>query len=115
MFLDHDFVAIQISSSYFSFVYKINSQVNNMGLEYTKMKAMVRIQDSVINLESSKDFGSDWSWLIEPVGISKDNSFTNDGLLEQISTTKDVSDYLWYSTRYAIIIMIRYFFFDFNK
>lgn len=82
-----------------------------MGLEYTKKKAMVRIQDSVVNLESSKNLESDWSWLIEPVGISKDNSLKNDGLLEQISTTKDVSDYLWYSTRYAIIITdLTYFF-----
>lgn len=43
---------------------------------------------------------SDWSWFNEPVGISSDNAFTVSRLLEQINTTADKSDYLWYSLRY---------------
>lgn len=43
---------------------------------------------------------SGWSWVNEPVGISSDNAFTKDGLQEQINTTADASDYLWYSLRY---------------
>lgn len=42
---------------------------------------------------------SAWSWHIEEVGVSGNNSFTVPGLLEQINTTKDTSDYLWYTTR----------------
>ncbi|KAM1108418.1 hypothetical protein PS1_005026 [Malus domestica] len=38
-----------------------------------------------------------WSWYKERVGTWSNNSFTDSGLLEQISTTKDVSDYLWYT------------------
>lgn len=49
------------------------------------------------NVESSDAFQSDWSWTNEPVGISKKSSFVKAGLLEQISTTADISDYLWYS------------------
>ncbi|GMY10357.1 beta-galactosidase 8 [Fagus crenata] len=49
------------------------------------------------NFDSSEALGSDWSWINEPVGISKDNAFVKLGLLEQINTTADQSDYLWYS------------------
>ena len=49
--------------------------------------------------DSSKASQSDWSFAIEPVGISKSDAFTKSGLLEQINTTADVSDYLWYSIR----------------
>ncbi|XP_020973461.1 beta-galactosidase 8-like isoform X2 [Arachis ipaensis] len=38
-----------------------------------------------------------WSWISEPIGISKNDSFSKFGLLEQINTTADRSDYFWYS------------------
>ncbi|ERN14823.1 beta-galactosidase 8 isoform X1 [Amborella trichopoda] len=41
---------------------------------------------------------SSWSWHKEQVGIWGRNSFTKPGLLEQINTTRDVSDFLWYTT-----------------
>ncbi|CAJ1955977.1 unnamed protein product [Sphenostylis stenocarpa] len=53
---------------------------------------------------SKEDIGSleasstGWSWISEPVGISKADSFSQTGLLEQINTTADKSDYLWYSS-----------------
>lgn len=49
-------------------------------------------------LDSSDSSSSGWSWISEPVGISKDDAFTKSGLLEQINTTADRSDYLWYSS-----------------
>ncbi|XP_057454739.1 beta-galactosidase 8-like [Lotus japonicus] len=58
---------------------------------------------SSFTTESSKDIGSSeasgsgWSWISEPVGISKTDSISKIGLLEQINTTADKSDYLWYS------------------
>ncbi|KAI6669370.1 hypothetical protein NL676_004255 [Syzygium grande] len=48
-------------------------------------------------VDSSSTVNADWSWVNEPVGISKDDSFMKLGLLEQINTTADKSDYLWYS------------------
>lgn len=39
-----------------------------------------------------------WSWLHEQIGISGSNTFSKPGLLEQINTTVDASDYLWYTT-----------------
>ncbi|KAK7262332.1 hypothetical protein RJT34_29900 [Clitoria ternatea] len=46
---------------------------------------------------SLNEAGSGWSWISEPIGISKADSFSKVGLLEQINTTADTSDYLWYS------------------
>ncbi|XP_020269243.1 beta-galactosidase 8-like isoform X2 [Asparagus officinalis] len=40
---------------------------------------------------------SAWQWYKEQVGTSTMNSFTRQGLLEQINTTRDRSDYLWYT------------------
>lgn len=42
---------------------------------------------------------SAWDWYKEKVGIWGSNSFVASGLLEQINTTKDTSDFLWYTTR----------------
>ncbi|KAM4102132.1 hypothetical protein ACB094_05G200400 [Castanea mollissima] len=41
---------------------------------------------------------SAWSWSKEKVGIWSNSSFVESGLLEHIDTTKDTSDYLWYTT-----------------
>ncbi|OMO65084.1 Glycoside hydrolase, family 35 [Corchorus olitorius] len=41
---------------------------------------------------------SSWSWYKEKPGVWGNNSFTDSRLLEQINTTKDTSDYLWYTT-----------------
>ncbi|KAJ8751435.1 hypothetical protein K2173_016643 [Erythroxylum novogranatense] len=69
---------------------KINSMTVRPGFSRKSLKG---------NLDSSKTLGADWSWINEPVGISKDNAFLKSGLLEQINTTADQSDYLWYSLR----------------
>ncbi|KAI8004301.1 Beta-galactosidase 8 [Camellia lanceoleosa] len=49
------------------------------------------------NVGVSEAFLSGWSWFNEPVGISSNNAFMQLGLAEQINTTADKSDYLWYS------------------
>ncbi|XP_020259719.1 beta-galactosidase 8 isoform X2 [Asparagus officinalis] len=69
---------------------QINSQATRLEEKYRK--------NDETSDESSKRFQSSWSFVNEPVGISKNNAFTKSGLLEQINTTADASDYLWYST-----------------
>ncbi|KAL5730081.1 hypothetical protein ACHQM5_002952 [Ranunculus cassubicifolius] len=39
-----------------------------------------------------------WSWYKEKPGIQEEYSFISSTLLEQINTTKDISDFLWYTT-----------------
>lgn len=51
------------------------------------------------DINSSKASPSGWSSVSEPIGISSTNAFSKEGLLEQINTTADRSDYLWYSLR----------------
>lgn len=46
-------------------------------------------------------YGNGFSWQSyneEPASYDEDNSFTVVGLLEQLNTTWDASDYLWYMT-----------------
>lgn len=44
-----------------------------------------------------------WETYHEDISMSADGStLTSVGLLEQINVTRDLSDYLWYSTRYLI-------------
>ncbi|KAK2965832.1 hypothetical protein RJ640_001804, partial [Escallonia rubra] len=47
---------------------------------------------------SMSEFVIGWSWYKEEVGVWSNNSFVASSLLEQINTTKDISDFLWYTT-----------------
>ncbi|KAK2424753.1 beta-galactosidase [Trifolium repens] len=74
----------------------------NVALNTAKINSASAIS-SFVTEPSKEDTGSletsssKWSWISEPVGISKVGSFSKTGLLEQINTTADRSDYLWYS------------------
>eukprot|EP01018_Ginkgo_biloba_P021966 Gb_39827 [translate_table: standard] len=46
---------------------------------------------------TSGSIGTTWRWYYEPIGIWGNNSFKKTGLVEQINTTGDSSDYLWYT------------------
>ncbi|XP_010689565.2 beta-galactosidase 8 isoform X1 [Beta vulgaris subsp. vulgaris] len=79
----------------------------NVVLNTAKINSMAMLpkfipQSVKYNLDSSGDIASTWSWFREPVGISKTKTLVKPGLLEQINTTADKSDYLWYSS--SIII-----------
>ncbi|XP_062082059.1 beta-galactosidase 8 [Humulus lupulus] len=74
----------------------------NVVFNTAKINSMAMIpsftsQSLIADVDASLSLGSAWSWIKEPVGISKDDAFTKPGLLEQINTTADQSDYLWYS------------------
>ncbi|XP_075490704.1 beta-galactosidase 8-like [Primulina tabacum] len=79
----------------------------NVALNTAKINSVATISEFV--RQPSKDDArasdasiSGWSWINEPVGISSDNAFPKVGLLEQINTTSDKSDYLWYSSSIEI-------------
>ncbi|KAK4408517.1 Beta-galactosidase 8 [Sesamum angolense] len=55
-------------------------------------------QPSIDDSTAADAFLSGWSWIHEPIGISSDSAFTKLGLLEQINTTADQSDYLCIET-----------------
>ncbi|VFQ98096.1 unnamed protein product [Cuscuta campestris] len=69
----------------------------NVALNTAKINSVATIPRFV--RKSSVAALSGWSWIKEPVGISSNKAFPKVGLLEQINTTADKSDYLWYSLR----------------
>ncbi|KAJ6691579.1 BETA-GALACTOSIDASE RELATED [Salix purpurea] len=74
----------------------------NVALNTAKINSMTVIPSFVHqslkgDADSADSRSSSWSWINEPVGISKNDAFMKPGLLEQINTTADKSDYLWYS------------------
>ncbi|KAL5056056.1 hypothetical protein RYX36_036738, partial [Vicia faba] len=68
------------------------AKINSVSM--TSRFATESLKEEVDSLDSSS---SKWSWISEPVGISKTDAFSKYGLHEQINTTADRSDYLWYS------------------
>ncbi|MED6218519.1 Beta-galactosidase 8 [Stylosanthes scabra] len=73
-----------------------NVVLNTAKINSASMISSFKTESSIADtsLEAST---SGWSWISEPVGISKADSFNKIGLVEQINTTADRSDYLWYS------------------
>ncbi|XP_047322873.1 beta-galactosidase 8-like [Impatiens glandulifera] len=75
----------------------------HVALNTAKINSVTSIPEFVYhslkdNVDASEAALSSWSWFSEPVGISSDNAFSRNSLLEQKSVTADRSDYLWYST-----------------
>jgi hypothetical protein len=56
--------------------------------------------------------GFSWQAYNEEPSASGDSTFTMVGLLEQINTTRDVSDYLWYMTEWVFYNLARSFAFS---
>lgn len=84
------FITISMQANFDIFLWQINSA--------TTIPKFVR-QSSSNAVDAAGGFLDGWSWFNEPVGISSSNAVTKPGLLEQINTTADESDYLWYSLR----------------
>lgn len=62
--------------------------------------AQRNLEDATLSFESVSELSmTRWSWYKEKVGVWGNNAFTSSKLLEQINTTKDTSDFLWYTTR----------------
>ncbi|KAH0469966.1 hypothetical protein IEQ34_001524 [Dendrobium chrysotoxum] len=72
---------------------QINSQATTVEALYLTSETQASDKATASSIVSL----SDWTFVNEPVGISKSNAFKEKGLREQINTTTDSSDYLWYS------------------
>ncbi|XP_074587456.1 beta-galactosidase 6-like [Curcuma longa] len=72
---------------------QINSQATLSETKYVKTYS----HESDQPIFTSEISEPGWKYVQEPVGISKTSAFKREGLLEQINTTADASDYLWYS------------------
>ncbi|KAF7120769.1 hypothetical protein RHSIM_Rhsim13G0174300 [Rhododendron simsii] len=71
----------------------------NVIFNTAKVVAQRNLEDATLSFESVSELSfTRWSWYKEKVGVWGNNSFTASKLLEQINTTKDTSDFLWYTT-----------------
>ncbi|MCO5567146.1 hypothetical protein L7F22_020834 [Adiantum nelumboides] len=71
---------------------QVNSQSSRVTTKDEVADDMLRERKSIIKLSETA-----WEIYQEPIGDRSESSFKAKGLLEQINTTKDDSDYLWYS------------------
>lgn len=68
-----------------------------MQLKSAEIKKQVGAQSAHMKM-TPVDGGFSWEVYSEGTAAFEDNIFTMTGLLEQINTTRDVTDYLWYMT-----------------
>lgn len=50
--------------------------------------------------------GLQWDVFTEKAGIWDDADFTKNGLVDHINSTRDTTDYLWYTTRLVYSILL---------
>ena len=74
-----------------------------MGMEQVSMDFLHSVATSS---EDTRNLSTNWSWHKEDVGIWGQDSFSAQGLLEQLNTVLDKSDYLWYTIRYFNLVNI---------
>lgn len=100
--------SILVLPSSIAFLYNSQHYINAIFSPPTGYRLQPRLLWMVKKPNKAKDQPMDliWSWRPETLKLSlkgMGGSFTSNELLEQISTTADESDYLWYMTRYIFI------------
>jgi hypothetical protein len=67
-----------------------------------KMVPKIPVNESgdheIISVTAPQSKALRWVWAREAVGLWMDTSEPDNGLLEQINTTHDLTDYMWYTT-----------------
>ena len=63
----------------------------------------VGTQTSVVEMVPAKDLKSvEWEVFVERAGIWDQADFVKNGFVDHINTTKDTTDYLWYTKRFVL-------------
>lgn len=63
--------------------------------------ASEKLQPSVTSAENNSN-ALNWEVFVEKAGIWDKDDFVKNGLVDHINTTKDTTDYLWYTTRFVV-------------
>ena len=61
--------------------------------------AMIKHQTTIKNMSVITQTPFIWESYQEPIGAWSKSSFISNGLKDQMNTTRDTSDYMWYITR----------------
>ncbi|GLJ52389.1 hypothetical protein SUGI_1114380 [Cryptomeria japonica] len=74
---------------------QVSSQTTSVQMQLASSKLVHSSSKERSYLEMEE---KEWSWLPEPIGVWGKGAFSKHGLVEQINTVGDSSDYLWYTT-----------------
>ncbi|KAJ7563919.1 hypothetical protein O6H91_03G130300 [Diphasiastrum complanatum] len=77
---------------------KVNAQTSVVTMTHQDIAAPSKILNSKGRQYEKSTSSVEWQYYLEPVGVWSNTTIESNGLLEQISTTKDQTDYLWYTT-----------------
>lgn len=88
-------------------VEQVGAQTSIKSVELNKpYPAKVYVPQQVMLQDKLPIISDDWVTIKEPIGVWSEEKFTAEGILEHLNVTKDSSDYLWYITRYAMIVIL---------
>lgn len=79
------------------------TSIKTVGFDIPSSKEDSILSQSIIQ-EAVDRVSHSWMSTKEPIGVWGDNNFTANGILEHLNVTKDLTDYLWYMTRYTELI-----------
>ncbi|XP_057839165.2 beta-galactosidase 8 isoform X2 [Cryptomeria japonica] len=74
---------------------KISTQTSSMAMEKVGLESLLPAETETSSSDTKPSIN--WSWHKEPIGIRSGENFSSNGLLEQLYTAKDKSDFLWYT------------------
>ncbi|TVU50514.1 hypothetical protein EJB05_01887 [Eragrostis curvula] len=82
---------------------RVGTQTSVFSVESGSPAYSSRQTPGVLSLVGKSPYlSSTWWTSKEPIGTWGDDNFSAEGILEHLNVTKDISDYLWYTTRVKI-------------
>lgn len=85
------------------YIFQIGAQTSVFTVESGSPSRSSRHKPSILSLTSGGPYlSSTWWTSKETIGTWGGNNFAVQGILEHLNVTKDISDYLWYTTRWVL-------------
>eukprot|EP00249_Psilotum_nudum_P004334 c17855_g1_i1 orf=2253-3881(+) len=81
---------------------KVSTQTSTVLMKTANPKYVVPSFSDKQTSDDNTFEGLVWDSYQEPIGVWGSNAFTVNGFLEQINTTRDTTDYLWYTTKIQV-------------
>ena len=76
----------------------LDKRVSHSRVSSAFVLIMIQVEAPTLQMKMTLLGRFSWKSFSEETNTLDDNSFTKDGLVEQISMTRDQTDYLWYTT-----------------
>lgn len=86
--------------------FQVGTQTSFFNVESGSPSHSSRHKPRILSLIGVPYLSTTWWTFKEPVGIWGEGIFTAQGILEHLNVTKDISDYLSYTTRWMLSYML---------